>query len=189
MLRTSNAPFGPLTANSVASITKKGLKKMGLNVSVWKPHSTRGAAVSMFKKWGFSSEEVCEIGKWKNVQAFASHYLRLGATQKIAHILPNEVHKVSPMECAECDLTCTPRRGATYGGNVREHEAQNIGDPDPPTPKRSKRGQKTETEKEAFITGHVPPEPAPKIVCLCDTFRNTIGQTHFHSYMSLHAEG
>ncbi len=83
VLRTLSKPFSPLSANSIGIITRQGLTKLCIDVSVWKPHSTRGAGVTMFKKWGLSSEQVCEVGKWKNVGAFTSHYLSLGANEMV----------------------------------------------------------------------------------------------------------
>ena len=76
-------PFIALKANSLGSLTRRALAQLGVNTSVWKPHSTRGAGVTMLKQLGLSSEEVCEIGKWKNVAAFTSHYLRLEASTKV----------------------------------------------------------------------------------------------------------
>jgi hypothetical protein len=57
-------PFVPLKANSIGSLTRAGLKTLVIDTSVWKPHSTRGAGVTMMKKLGLSSEQVCEIEKW-----------------------------------------------------------------------------------------------------------------------------
>jgi len=81
----------------------------------------------MFKRLGFSSEEVCEIGKWKNVGAFTSHYLRLGASDKVGHTIMQLVHKVSPLSSADSDLTWTTGRN-NPGGNVREDGAQSNGE-------------------------------------------------------------
>ena len=75
VFRSSNPPFHPLKANSIGSLTRQALSQLGVDTSVWKPHPTRGAGVAMYKSLGLSSEEVCEIGKWKNVGAFTSHYL------------------------------------------------------------------------------------------------------------------
>ena len=74
-------PIVPLKANSIGSLTRNGLTALGIDTTVWKPHSTRGAGVTMMKNLGMASEEVCEIGKWKNVAAFTSHYLRLNASK------------------------------------------------------------------------------------------------------------
>ena len=66
------APFGPIKANTIGSITKRLLEKFGIATGVWGPHSTRGAGVGLYKTLGLSSETVCEIGKWKNFGAFQS---------------------------------------------------------------------------------------------------------------------
>ena len=87
LLRRLKPPFSPLSANTVGSITKNILRKFGVSTEVWGPHSTRGAGVCMYKKLGLSSEEVCEIGKWKNTGAFTAHYLRVGASQKASEKL------------------------------------------------------------------------------------------------------
>ena len=125
---TTKPPFRPLKANSIGSLTRQALKKLGVNTQLWKPHSTRGAGVTMFKKLGFSSEEVCEIGKWKNVAAFTSHYLRLGAAQKVGQAIHSLVHRVSPFRSAEPDL---PRTAGTKdpAGRGKEGEAQDNGEP------------------------------------------------------------
>ena len=81
----------------------------------------------MYKTLGFSGEEVCEIGKWKNVGAFSSHYLRLGVAAKAGKKLSEVVHNVSPFRNAEPDLTCTTGK-TDLGGNVREGEAQDNGE-------------------------------------------------------------
>ena len=104
VFRSFSPPYAPLKANSLGSLTKCALQSFGVDTSVWKAHSTRGAGVTMFKNLGFSSEEVCEIGKWKNVGAFTSHYLRLGASAKVGSRISQMVHKVSPLSSAESDL-------------------------------------------------------------------------------------
>ena len=95
------APFKPLSSDRIGSVTKNLLKKLGVPTEFYGPHSSRGAAVRMFKELGVSSEIVCELGKWKNQGTFASHYLRLGAAGLAAKIINPLVHNVSPMEGAE----------------------------------------------------------------------------------------
>ena len=63
VLRALQQPFAPLKSNTVGSITGRHLVECGVNTKVWGPHSTRGAAVTMYKKLGLSSEEVCEIDR------------------------------------------------------------------------------------------------------------------------------
>ena len=118
-------PYKPLTANAINSLTRTLLASYGVPMSVYGAHSTRGAGVSFYKKLGLSSEEVCELGQWKNVQAFSSHYLRIGAASAAQQnfALPPIVHNVSPESCAEPEGSCTPRRN-NLGGNDPEGEAQ-----------------------------------------------------------------
>ena len=75
LLRQLVPPFSPLAANTLGSITKKILAKFGVATDFWGPHSTRGAGVFLYKELGLSSEEFCEIVKWKNTGAFTAHYL------------------------------------------------------------------------------------------------------------------
>ena len=81
-------PLKALTADRVGSLTRTLLRKHGIPTEFWGPHSTRGAGVLLFKKLGLPSEEVCELGKWKNINAFSAHYLRLGAPLLASEKLP-----------------------------------------------------------------------------------------------------
>ena len=82
----------------------------------------------MFKKLGLRSEQVCEFGKWKNVCAFTSHYLRLGANEMAGQRIDEMVHNVSPLGNADPDLTRTTGN-FDLGGSVREGDAQDNGEP------------------------------------------------------------
>ena len=82
VLLSLKAPFKPISADTVGSITKKILESVGVS-SAWGPHSRSGAGASLMKKLGLTSEEVCEIGKWKDVSALTAHYQRLGAQDKL----------------------------------------------------------------------------------------------------------
>ena len=131
LLRQLKPPYAPLANNTVGSITKNCLLSLGVNTTFWGPHSTRGAGVQLYKKLGLSSEEVCEVGKWKNVNAFTAHYSRLGASTKAGEKINHLVHKVSPMQRAESDWSSTPGT-QNQGGMDQEDEAQSIGEPTPP---------------------------------------------------------
>ena len=134
LLRALKAPFAPLQANNVGSLTRELLKGLGVDVSHWTPHSTRGAGVAMYKKLGLSSEEVCKVGKWKNVQAFSTHYLRLGAAAHASEKLRGLVHTVSSWRSAEPDLSRTPGRNYfDQGGRDKEGGAQSQDEPASPT--------------------------------------------------------
>jgi hypothetical protein len=127
-LRSLRPPYAPLKANTIGGITKRMLSQLGVPVNIFGAHSTRGAGVQFYKSLGLSSEQVCEIGKWKNASAFTSHYLRVGAASKASTLLRDLVHNVSPMGSAEPDRSRTPGRTPEPGGRDREGEAQSIGE-------------------------------------------------------------
>ena len=56
VFRALTPPHPPLKANSLGSLTKQALDALGVDTSVWKPHSTRGAGVTMFKRLVFPAE-------------------------------------------------------------------------------------------------------------------------------------
>ena len=89
------------------------------------PQFKRGAAVNFYKSMGLTSEEVCQLGKWKNTGAFTSHYLRLGAVEKAEGKI---VHNISPDRSAEHDQSRTPRTEEDSGGSDWECEAQEDGE-------------------------------------------------------------
>ena len=70
-------PFGPLSSNTLGSLTNRLLASFGLNTTFWKAHSTREAAVGMYKRLGLQSEEVCDLGRWKNLNLFFLFFYRL----------------------------------------------------------------------------------------------------------------
>ena len=82
-------PYKPLSANSLGRITKNLLKKLGVPMEVFGPHSTRGAGVKFYKDLEPSSEQVCGLGQWKNAGAFTTHYLRLGAAETAEKFCPH----------------------------------------------------------------------------------------------------
>ena len=125
MFLSLKPPFKPLSANSIGRITKQLLEKMGVPVSLFGAHSTRGAAVKMFKKLGLSSEIVCELGQWKNTEAFAKHYLRIGAAQVAGSVLAQKlVHRVPSCSSDEPGGSSSPGTRQDPGRRDPPHEAQ-----------------------------------------------------------------
>ena len=125
----------PLKADSIGSLTKQMLHKFGVDMSVWGPHSTRGAGVALYKNMGLSSEQVCELGQWKNAAAFSAHYLRLGAASSAAKSLVAWVHNDSPGEGVEPEWSRTPTT-EEEGGRDLEGEAPKPGEPARPSPRK-----------------------------------------------------
>jgi hypothetical protein len=127
-------PHRPLSANSIGRITQQLLKDLGVPVAVFGAHSTRGAAVKMYKNLGVSSEIVCELGSWKNTEAFAKHYLRIGAAQVAGSVLSQKlVHTVPSWRSEERGGSSSPGRNPDTGRRDPPSEAQNkMGPPHPP---------------------------------------------------------
>ena len=88
----------------------------------------------MFKKLGLASEQVCQLGRWKNAEACTAHYLRLNAAQEAGSLVEKMVHKVSHGHSAESDWPWTPGT-EDQGGRDQEDEAQRPSEPTH-TPKR-----------------------------------------------------
>ena len=140
MFLSLTPPYKALTANSVGRITKILLHSLGVPMSVFGPHSTRGAGVKMFKKFGLSSETVCELGSWKNTEAFAKHYLRIGAAKAASSVLSQRlVHTVPSWRSDEKGGSSSPGRDTEPGRR------------DPPCEAQDKMG----------------PASAPGAICLC----------------------
>ena len=142
LLLTLEKPTRPLSAGSVASITKRGLSKFGIDCKVWGAHSTRGAGVAFYKKLGLSAEQVCEIGKWKDVNTFASHYQRLDSHFSAAEKITKLVHNTSLWGSAEPEVSRTPRRppAVERGGSDTDGEAQSHSEPTRTALGKRKRG-------------------------------------------------
>ena len=128
LFHTITRPRKPLTANSIGRITKEILEQKGIPTNVFGPHSTRGAAVKMYKAMGLSSEQVCELGQWKNTAAFTEHYLRMDAAMAAKRRL-EEVHKVSSWNCGTTDGSRSPRRERTQGRRDPEGGTQEQDEP------------------------------------------------------------
>ena len=134
-------PFKALSANSIGRVTKLWLKRLGVPVSVFGPHSTRGAAVKMLKDFGLPSEVVCELGAWKNSEAFSKHYLRLGAAKTAKNVLiKNFVHSVPSCQSAEPGVSRSPGTPGDTGRRDAQGEAQRQDGPTPPTQESPHRG-------------------------------------------------
>ena len=133
LFQTAQAPHKPLTANTLGSITKKLLTKLGVDMSQFGPHSTRGAGVKFWKKRGLLAEQVAEMGQWKNLEAFQKHYLRLDAVDLAQESFSDWVHTVSHVRSAEPDRSSTPGTATDQGGSDLDGEAQETCEPNPPT--------------------------------------------------------
>ena len=172
MFRALTPPYAPLTAKSLGSVTKMWLHMLGVPTNIFGAHSTRGAAVNMFKRLGLSSDQVAQLGKWKNLEAFSKHYLRIGAVQDASEKLSSFVHTgVSQGACAEPAWSRTPGTDQGPGGSDHKGEAQEQCEPTPPPrKKRPKKRVASDSSSEAsaprgpkvfrFTVTRQPPSPS-----------------------------
>ena len=108
LLLSLKPPYKPLKSDTIGSITKRLLEAHGIPPKFWGAHSTRGAGVGLMKALGLTAEEVCEIGRWKGVEAFTQHYQKLGAQQKLETSLTALVHnRTSLGQGAEPEVSTT----------------------------------------------------------------------------------
>ena len=121
MLVSLRPPYKSISRNTIGRITRDALAELGVDTSMWGPHSTRGAFVKFYKSLELPSEVVAEIGQWANLEAFAKHYLRLGAADEAASKLWKFVHTASrgPWCCG--DSSPTPQEPVSRGGEEEEH--------------------------------------------------------------------
>ena len=143
LLRALIPPFHPSKAQTVGSITKRLLSDLGVPKNIFGPHSTTGAAVKMFKKLGLTSDQVAQLGQWKNLEAFSKHYLRLGSVQAASEKVDGIVHRVVPQgNCAEPAWPQTPAADQAPGGSYHKGGAQEHCEPTrPPKEKATKKRQ------------------------------------------------
>ena len=75
-------PYKALAASGAAALTKVVLSQHGIDVSVFGPHSTSGAGIDVHQHLHLPPEVSCEIGSWKNEEAYAKHYCCLKAINR-----------------------------------------------------------------------------------------------------------
>ena len=121
----------PICADTIKGITKRALETYGLPSAAFGPHATRGAGIKLLDRFGLSPQQVADLDKWKNLEAFTKHYLRL-TTGPLAETLIERglrVHTSSPRTCAEPDSSQTPHEAHERGGREDEGGAQGKGEP------------------------------------------------------------
>lgn len=69
-------PHKAVKSCTIASWLKNLLALSGIDVSVFKPHSTRGASTSKANKYGLSIEQIINKGNWKSCKTFKKFYNR-----------------------------------------------------------------------------------------------------------------
>jgi len=70
-------PYAPLTSETIAKIALKLMTRVpGLDTSLFKPHSLRGAVATRMLDLGNTLSDVLRLGRWKSFSAFDNYYNR-----------------------------------------------------------------------------------------------------------------
>lgn len=70
------APHGPASKDTISRWIRQTMKDAGINTSVFKPHSTRGAATSAAKAANVPIHEIMHTAGWRSDSTFAKFYDR-----------------------------------------------------------------------------------------------------------------
>ena len=74
MLCCHTKPRGAASRDTIARWIKTVLRLAGIDISIFKPHSTRGAAVSKANAMGTPLQKILNTAGWSNQSTFAKHY-------------------------------------------------------------------------------------------------------------------
>ena len=69
-------PHHSVTSSSIARWLKTILKQAGIDTSIFKAHSTRGASVSAAKNMGVTSREILDTANWSTESVFQRFYYK-----------------------------------------------------------------------------------------------------------------
>lgn len=80
-------PHGPAAKATISRWVKEIMKTAGINVEVFKPHSTRSAATSAASTAGIPMDEILKTAGWRTSSVFAKFYNKplLGAEDSFAN--------------------------------------------------------------------------------------------------------
>lgn len=67
--------FHSVSKDTIANMTKRTLQSAGVNTSVFKAHSVRGACASLALAEGMDIDDICKIARWSSENTFKHHYL------------------------------------------------------------------------------------------------------------------
>lgn len=84
------SPHGKVTANTMSGWIRTCLGMCGVDTSVFKAHSTRGAAASKAAKLGISVDAILKAGHWSTESTFSKFYKRSTTPSIVAAVFqPN----------------------------------------------------------------------------------------------------
>ena len=69
-------PHKPVTSSTIARWLKEIMKEAGIDTSIFKAHSCRGAAVSAAKDHGVAVADIMKTADWSREITFTRYYYR-----------------------------------------------------------------------------------------------------------------
>ena len=83
-------PYGPVTSSTIARWLKETLLKAGIDTSIFKAHSIRGASTSRAANVGVTTEDILKAADWSAESTFQKFYYKPVHTSSFARsILSN----------------------------------------------------------------------------------------------------
>ena len=73
---TSTKPHSPASSATIARWIKSALTEAGIDTTIFKAHSVRGASTSAAAEAGISIPEILEAADWSNQSTFERFYYR-----------------------------------------------------------------------------------------------------------------
>jgi hypothetical protein len=126
MLRYAKDPLKILGAERIAKRTKALMASVGIDVSVFKAHSIRGAVATLLMKRGVSRELVQARGHWSSTATLDMYYARLHQDQRWEALLGGDAG-TGMSACAEAPPKAPQTEddeGSRRGGAEERSKAQ-----------------------------------------------------------------
>ena len=93
-------PYGPVTSSSIARWLKETLLKAGIDTSIFKGHSIRGASTSKAANVGVTIEDILKAADWSAESTFQKFSYKPVHNSSFARsILSNHELQKSPLTC------------------------------------------------------------------------------------------
>ena len=125
-------PHGALSSDRVGALTKQILQSHRVDVTQYKPHTTRGDGKFIHKQINLPPDISCELRSWADDEVYCKYYNRLGALDTAATAL--NAHLAPSPSCATEALLHTPP-SEQAGGRSKGNRAAQDGVGPTPQPK------------------------------------------------------
>ena len=63
----------PICADTIRGVTRRALETYGVPPAAFGPHTTRGARIKLLDRFRLSPQQIADLGKWRNLEAFTKY--------------------------------------------------------------------------------------------------------------------